>query len=67
MKQEAAELAAPASKAFVYAAATTSFLGYSLQEWVYITAIALALLQITFMLVKGAFKVADWLKGRRKD
>lgn len=59
-------MAATAGKAAVYATATATFLGYSLQEWVYITAIFLAVLQATFMLVKGAVRAADWLAERRR-
>lgn len=65
MKQEAAEMSASAAKAAVYATATASFLGYSLQEWVYITAIMLAVLQITFMLVKGIIRALEWWEKRK--
>jgi hypothetical protein len=59
MKSEAADLAVGAVKAYPFAIAGASFLGFGLQEWVYITAIALAVCQLCVM----GWKFYRWIKS----
>ena len=63
MRQEAADLAAGAVKAYPITVATATFLGFSLQEWVYVTAIAVATCQLAVF----TFKFARWIRSFRVD
>lgn len=64
MKQQIAEslgtAASAASKAYPISVAVASFAGYTLQEWVYLTAIAVALCQLASM----GWKFGVWLRTR---
>lgn len=66
MKQQIAEslgtAASAASKAYPISVAVASFAGYSLQEWVYLTAIAVALCQLASM----GWKFGVWLRSQRR-
>lgn len=59
MKTEAADLGIGAVKAYPFAVAGASFLGLGLQDWVYITAIAVAVCQLCVM----GWKFYRWIKS----
>jgi purine-cytosine permease-like protein len=59
MKHEAADLGIGAVKAYPFAVAGASFLGLGLQDWVYITAIAVAVCQLAVF----GWKFARWLRS----
>lgn len=58
MSQTAESVVGAAAKAYPLSVAAASFAGYSLQDWVYITAIAVAVCQ----LIREGWKFVQWLR-----
>lgn len=61
--QQAGESIAIAAKAYVFGVAGTAFLGFSLQQWVLASALAVALCQ----LIHWGWRFYTWLRQVRVD